>query len=219
MKRYWIAGSLVLVFFLITFLLLEKLNLSFLANSYDLLKVSGLGAALAGIGLLIADVILPIPASLVMIANGALFGVGVGMILSLVGNLGAALVGFFIGRRGEPMLARFVSYEERSQANHLLKEWGLLAIIVTRPIPLLAETTVVMAGASDMGWKPMILAALAGSFPIAVVYALTGATAANFGGGTLAFGLVLLVAGFFLVLGRRLNQTIRRPRTNEDVVC
>ena len=113
------------------------------------------------------------------------FGAG----LSLIGSLGAALVGFFIGRHGEQVLARFVPSEERSRANRMLDEWGVLAIIVTRPIPLLAETTAIMAGASTMGWRSMILATLAGSFPVAVLYALTGATAANLDSAILAFGL------------------------------
>jgi len=208
MKRYWTAIGLVLLFFLSIFLLVEQISPSFLANPYDLMGISGISAALTGVGLLVADIILPVPSSLIMIANGALFGVALGTILSMVGNLGAALVGFFIGRCGEPVLARFVPHDERSRANHLLKEWGLLAIIITRPVPILAETTVIMAGASTMRWRAMILSTLAGSFPVAVLYAITGATAANFDNAILAFGLVLLMAGLFWIAGHRLRGTI-----------
>jgi uncharacterized membrane protein YdjX (TVP38/TMEM64 family) len=169
--------------------------------------IRGINAALTGVGLLIADIILPVPSSLIMIANGALFGVAIGTFLSIIGNLGAALVGFFIGRRSEPVLARFVPPEERSRANHLLNEWGLLAIIITRPVPLLSETTIIMAGASTMDWRSMILATLAGSFPGAVLYALTGATAANLDNGILAFGLVLLIASLFWIAGHSLRRT------------
>jgi uncharacterized membrane protein YdjX (TVP38/TMEM64 family) len=80
----------------------------------------------------------------------------------------------------------------------------LLAIIITRPVPILAETTIIMAGASTMKLKPMILAALTGSLPIALLYALIGATAASFNNTMLAFGLTLLMAGLFWILGRRL---------------
>jgi uncharacterized membrane protein YdjX (TVP38/TMEM64 family) len=117
--------------------------------------INGINVALTGVGLLVGDIVLLVPSSLIMIANGALFGVAIGTILSIMGNLGAALVGFFIGRRGEPVLARFIPPEESSRANHFLNEWGLLAIIITRPVPLLLETTIIMAGASTMHWRSM----------------------------------------------------------------
>jgi hypothetical protein len=49
-------------------------------------------------------------------------------------------------------LERLVTAEERARANRLLERWGTLAIVVTRPIPLLAETVAIMAGASPLGW-------------------------------------------------------------------
>jgi uncharacterized membrane protein YdjX (TVP38/TMEM64 family) len=202
MKRYWTAVGLLLFVFLVIFLLVEQLHPSFLADPDDLMNSRSLGAGLTGITLLVADVVLPVPSSLIMIANGALFGVPLGTLLSLVGNLGAALAGFFMGRRGEGLLARVVSPDERARANHLLAQWGLLAIIVTRPIPLLAETTTVMAGASTMRWSPMILATVVGSFPVALLYALTGATAANFDSVVLSFGLTFVMAGLFWGIGR-----------------
>ena len=52
-----------------------------------------------------------------------------------------------------------------------------------------------MAGASPLGWRRVALAALAGSLPGALLYALTGAVAASFQNGALIFLLVLSVAG------------------------
>ncbi len=217
MQRYWTIVGLLLLFFLAIFLLLEQLNPLLLTDPSHLMNVRSVGAAIAGISLLIADVFLPVPSSLVMIANGLLFGVVLGVLLSLLGNLGAALLGFFIGRQGGPLLARFVPPLERNRANDLLAQWGLLAIIVTRPVPLLAETTVIMAGASTMRWKPMILANLAGSLPISLLYALTGATAASFDNTILAFSLTLLMAGLFWGLGRHFGtKTAKEPPMKRD---
>ncbi len=94
------------------------------------------------------DVALSVPSSLVMVAHGAHLGVVIGTVLSVVGSTGAALVGFALGRRGGPLLARLVPPEERTRADRLLARWGTLAIIITRPVPLLAQTTAVMAGTS-----------------------------------------------------------------------
>jgi uncharacterized membrane protein YdjX (TVP38/TMEM64 family) len=56
-----------------------------------------------------------------------------------------------------------------------------------------------------MTWRTMFLAALAGSLPTALLYALTGATAANFENMVLSLGLALLMAGLFWLNGRPLQ--------------
>ncbi|HXW01594.1 MAG TPA: VTT domain-containing protein, partial [Anaerolineae bacterium] len=132
-----------------------------------------------------------------------------GTVLSMLGYLGAGLVGFLIGRHSEAILARFVPPEEQARADRLLNEWGWFAVIMTRPLPLLAETTAIMAGASAMTWRSMLLASLAGSLPVALLYALTGATAANFDSIVLSLGFALLMAGLFWMAGRRLGITLK----------
>jgi uncharacterized membrane protein YdjX (TVP38/TMEM64 family) len=208
MKKYWTFIGLLLLLFLILFLIVEQLNVPILTAPHYLIQARSVSAASVGITLLIADVFLPVPSSLVMITNGAVFGVVLGTLLSLVGSLGAGLLGFFLGRWGGFLLARLVPPEERLQAERLLEKWGNLAIIVTRPVPLLAETTAIVAGTSTMGWKNMALATILGSLPAAFLYAFTGATAANFDNVWLTFGGALLMAGLFWALSDRLHKTI-----------
>ena len=155
--------GLVLLFSMAVFFLVEWLSPSFLTDPRQFMTTRSTGVALAGVALLTADVLLPVPSSLVMIAHGALFGVVLGTLLSLGGSLGAALTGFLAGRRGGPLLARVVPPEERVRADRLLARWGVFALMVTRPVPLLAETTAIMAGASTIGWGAVILASLVGS--------------------------------------------------------
>lgn len=213
MKRYWMLTVGMMVTFLVLFGIAEWLHIPLLTNPDPWLHRGGWIAAAVGVGLLIADVLLPVPASLVMIAHGALFGVWTGTLLSLLGAVGAALFGFALGRRGGPLLARLVPEDERRRADALLAQWGDLAIIVTRPIPILAETVSILAGASPMGWGRMVAATLAGSLPAALIYALTGATARNLFGNwdsvPLVFGLVIGVAGLFWMVGRRLRAPVK----------
>jgi uncharacterized membrane protein YdjX (TVP38/TMEM64 family) len=191
-----------LAFFLGLFFLVEALGIPLLVEPTPWLKSGGVLAAALGVGLLIADVLLPVPSSLVMVAHGALFGVVGGTLLSLTGSLGAGLFGFWLGRRGGGLLERLVPAAERERADYLLKRWGTLAVIATRPVPLLAETVAIMAGASPLGWGRMALAALMGSLPPSLLYALTGASAGKFQNTALVFAFVLLVAGLFWMLGR-----------------
>jgi uncharacterized membrane protein YdjX (TVP38/TMEM64 family) len=200
--------------FLALFLLVEAFDITLLKEPSFSLEHAGVLVGFAGVCSLVADVALPVPSSLVMIAHGALFGVAIGTLLSLVGSTGAALAGFAIGRRSDPLLARLVPVEELVLANRLLIRWGMLAIVVTRPVPLLAETTAIMVGTSRLGWGRATLAALAGSLPGALLYALTGAGAARFQNGALVFGLVLLVASSFWLVGRWLEPRLVRPESD-----
>jgi uncharacterized membrane protein YdjX (TVP38/TMEM64 family) len=197
-----VMGGMLAVF-LALFFLVEALGIPLLVDPTPWLKQGGVWAAVLGVALLIADVLLPVPSSLVMVAHGALFGVVLGTLLSLLGSTGAAVFGFWIGRRGGKLLERLVTAEERARANRLLERWGILAIIVTRPIPLLAETVAIMAGASPLGWGRTILAAFAGSLPPALLYALTGTSAGRFQNTALMFLFVLLITGIFWLVGRQ----------------
>lgn len=202
MKRYLLIVSAMMAFFLITFFIVEALGISLLGDPTPWMKHGGVLAAILGVGLLVADVLLPVPSSLVMVAHGALFGVVGGTLLSLLGSVGAALFGFAIGRRGGKLLEHLVTPTERERADRMLERWGALAVVISRPIPIVAETVAIIAGTSTLGWGRVTAAALAGSLPPALLYALTGATAANFQNTSLMFGVVLLVTGVFWLIGR-----------------
>ena len=201
MKRYLLTVVALIVLFTMLFVIVEALGVPLLSDPTPWMKHGGVLAACIGVGLLIADVLLPVPSSIVMVAHGALFGVLWGTVLSLIGSVGAAVFGFAIGRRGGRLLERAVTPAERARASSILTRWGTLAIIVTRPVPLLAETVAIMAGASSMSWRAVVLASIAGSLPPALLYALTGAAVADLQNTALMFGVVLLVAGLFWLIG------------------
>lgn len=218
MKRYWLVVVGVMVVFLIMFILFEKVvQIPLLQDPSNVMQAGTIGAAFLGVGLLVVDVFLPVPSSIVMILHGALFGVVVGTLLSVIGGLGASLVGFWLGRQGETLLSRWITEEEAYQANQLLKRWGWLAIIVTRPIPILAETVAIMAGASTISWRLMALAGLAGAIPAGMLYAITGATALNLDNFLLTFGFVMLMAGLFWLIGRSVQTKLMTGEPNKGI--
>ena len=206
MKRYLLTVVALIGLFTVLFVLMEALGVPLLSDPTPWMKHGGILAASIGVGLLIADVVLPVPSSIVMVAHGALFGVLWGTMLSLLGSVGAAVFGFAIGRRGGRLLERVVTPAERARASSILARWGTLAIIVTRPVPLLAETVAIMAGASSMSWRTIVAASIAGSLPPALLYALTGAAVADLQNTALMFAVVLLVAGMFWLVGIRVEE-------------
>jgi hypothetical protein len=143
LKWYPVVAAAVFALFLALFLIAQAWGVPVLTDPTPQLRQAGAPAAFLGVALLLADAVLPVPSSLVMIAHGAAFGVALGTLLSVIGSTGAALVGFGLGRRGGPLLDRFSSPRERSTADRLLKRWGVLAIVLTRSVPLLAETVAV----------------------------------------------------------------------------
>ena len=81
---------------LLLFALVEAAGVPLLTDPLPTLRAAGALAAVLGVALLVADVAVPVPASLVMLANGALFGLLPGAALSLLGGVGATVVGFAV---------------------------------------------------------------------------------------------------------------------------
>jgi uncharacterized membrane protein YdjX (TVP38/TMEM64 family) len=192
MKRIWIVVLCVLGFSLMCFALAELLGLSMDQHAPDWIRQSGALGMLLSVALLVADVFLPVPSSMIMIVNGALYGPWLGAMLSILGGVGATCAGYALGRSGHAAVRRWVSDAELERARLFFKRWGVLAVIVSRPVPLLAETVAIMAGLSGWGFGRTLVSAIGGVLPVAVIYAISGAMASQ-----QDYGL----ATFFLVLG------------------
>lgn len=206
MKRYGIAMALVTLAVLVSFGVVEALDFPVLTEPTGVVTGGGVLAAVAGVGLLVVDVVLPVPSSVVMLAHGAAFGVVAGAMLSLAGIVGAALFGVWLGQRGERLLG--VSDRDRQRARQLVDRWGVVSVIVTRPVPVLAEAVVVMAGSAGASPVKVGVAAAAGGVPAAVLYALAGSVARGAVSGVVVFALVLGIAAVAFVVAAR-----REPRS------
>lgn len=201
-KTYLKLSAALLVVLLVIVVVVEALGVRILTDPSPWLEKGGLIAGAVGVGLLAFDVFLPVPSSFVMVAHGALYGVLIGSLLSFVGSLGAVWFGFALGRYGERYLARLVPANERTQVTRLLDRWGPVAIIITRPIPLVAEAVAVLAGTSNMRWTTVTWSAIVGLLPFILLQTFVGAGAAATGNVALVAGLALLLATVFWWVGR-----------------
>ena len=201
MKHYLYLFLVFALFIILTFTLFEWLELPLLQDPTFLLERGGATAAGISIGLLGLDILLPIPASIIMIANGAVFGIMLGAMISLVGALIANITGYLIGKKSSQWLDRFVTQQEREQANQLMQRWGMVALIVTRPIPILSESVIVMAGTTRLPFNHMLLATVLGLLPGVLIYALTGAYAITVSNQIIGFLIVIGIAFVFWLIG------------------
>lgn len=214
MKRYATIFALLCAALLAMFGVAQAAGVAVLEDPAPLLGAGGAATALATTALLVADVFIPVPSSLVMIANGAFFGVAGGTMLTLVGAVGAALLGWALGRWGARPAERFIPADERARARGMVERWGALAVIASRPVPILAEAVAIAAGLSGMHPGRLAGAALLGSLPAAVLYAATGATSARLDSALLVFGLVLAVAAVAWLVGIRAGTRLRSASTS-----
>jgi uncharacterized membrane protein YdjX (TVP38/TMEM64 family) len=188
---------------LLLFVVAEILQIPLLSGATPLSGLDATGVAVVGPLLLAADVLLPVPSSVVMVAHGTLFGAALGTLLSLIGNLGAVLLGWVAGRRGQHLLLGRDTEAQMSRARRALDRWGPAAIIVTRPLPIIAETVTIMAGANGVRLIPVLVAGALGSLPLAIVYAIAGSAAATVVSTSAVFAVLVALSLATLLIGRR----------------
>ena len=132
------------------------------------------GEAALGIGfaILALDAVAPVPSSAAMIALGAFAGFWAAAVVSTAGLLAGAVVGYGLGRAGARLSRRdpTVSPDHTRQSHRR----AIVAVIVSRSIPLVAETTAVTAGAVRMRLALFVPAALVGGVVPAAAYAAIG---------------------------------------------
>lgn len=151
-------------------------------------------AALWIVGLLAADVFLPIPSSIVAVAAGVFLGFGLGSVTAWLGLTIGCLVGYAFGRRWGPATARKIVGEASWQrAEQWARRSGVGLVLCARPVPVLAEASTFYLGASRLAFGRYFLACSIGNAVIAVVYASVGSFSVSSGALEPA-----LMAGFVL---------------------
>lgn len=147
-------------------------------------------AWIIGIVLLIFDILLPIPATGIMAALGAVYGPWVGGAAGAVGSVCAGLIGYLIARfLGLKAGTRIASSEELERFQSFFDEWGAYAVILSRIMPIIPEVTTILAGLSGMNFRRFLPALMAGSLPVSFLFSWVGSYS-GFSPGT---GIVLAV--------------------------
>jgi membrane protein DedA with SNARE-associated domain len=167
--------------------------------------------ASATIGLLAADIVLPVPSSAVATLAGARLGWMPATACTWLGLTLGCGIGFHLARWwGAPLLDRCINPTDRTRLHRLLRDIGPAGIAVTRAVPVLAEATVLLAGAGGLPhrlfWTPAVLSNLA----LALAYTALGNWAAETG--WLPWALAASIA-LPLLLTAALRQLLRPTTT------
>ena len=127
---------------------------------------------------LTADVILPVPNGLTNTFAGMSLGWAIASFVVWIGlNLGATIA-YFIGRfAGEPIVKKIVGDREFTKAQTTLKDFNIIGLIISRPIPGFAELTAITAGLSKISFKAFFLVVGITNIGVAIIFSGIGAAA------------------------------------------
>jgi uncharacterized membrane protein YdjX (TVP38/TMEM64 family) len=139
---------------------------------FEARDVGGGVVALVAIALLAVDVVAPVPSSVVAALAGVALGPVVGASVVFVGLGLGCIIGYGLGSASATRL-RAVRSAGRAlaAATAIHSRHAAIAVIVARPIPLLAEATVVVAGLTRMPRRRFAAACGLGNAIVAVLYA------------------------------------------------
>lgn len=153
-------------------------------------------------GLLALDVFLPVPSSVVSAAAGVLLGFWWGTAVVCAGMTVSCALGYVVGARSTSLTRRLVGEAGLARAADGARRHGLVALALCRPVPVLAEASVVLAGTTGVRLGRFLLVCAWSNLGVAVVYAGVGAWSVSVNSFALAFLAAMAFPGLALVVAR-----------------
>lgn len=130
-----------------------------------------------GIPLMWADLVLPVPQTVVITALGMIYGTVLGGLLGSVGLITGGLLGYILMRTSaRRILLRFTGPKSLKRMETLFERGGAWAIVLTRSLPYsIPEAIVFLAGLAGMRIRKFTAALTVGSVPTAFAFSAIGA--------------------------------------------
>ena len=150
---------------------------------------------------LTADVILPVPNGITNTFAGMSLGWAISSVIVWIGlNLGATFA-YTLGRfAGRPIAKKLVSNKEFEEVRASLKNFNVIGLIVSRPVPGFAELIAITAGLSKIPFRLFILVVSTTNIGVAIIFSGIGAAAIENDSLSLVFiGAVIFPAVLYFV--------------------
>ena len=169
-----------------------------------------MAAAAVGGGLLSADIVLPIPSSLVLTTLGAILGSVPGTLVGAAGLSLGCVIGYSLGRAaGKAGQSWLPGGSGRDEVGSLLDRYGLAVVVACRAVPVLAEASIIAAGIGRLPPVRCLLAATLANLGMAAVYASLGSWAADASMFGAAFAASIAIPGLALAIAAGLKRNAR----------
>ena len=199
--RWVVLIGLLFALIIIPFLIFEKQFWelgTWLAEGH----ASGWASATTIAALLALDVFLPVPSSIVSTGAGVLLGFWRGTAVIWIGMTVGCAIGYAFGARAAIAARKLVGADGLTRAGRVMDRYGPWALVVCRPIPVLAESSVVFAGLVRTPVGPFIWLTTLSNLGIALAYAAVGAYSMHVQSFLLTFLGALALPGVAMLAGK-----------------
>ncbi len=138
--------------------------------------------AAAVTAILASDVFLPVPSGPISTLAGSQLGIVLGTAVSTLGMTLGAVIAFALAKTwGRPLAERYSSTQQLAELETACHNHGIWMLILTRPLPILAEACSLLVGALQMSWRQFLPTVFVSNFLIAATYSILGQQAADYG--------------------------------------
>ncbi len=176
--RQWILFLLLVTMVLVPFFLwgdawTERFSLP---CAVEWVKSFGFWSWLVGIVLLISDLVLPVPGTVVMSALGFIYGPVAGSLIAITGSFLSGAVGYWLCRLlGVKTAKKILGTKDFERGHRIFSEMGGWIVVLSRWLPVFPEVVSCMAGLNQMPVKRFHAALLCSAIPMGMLYACIGA--------------------------------------------
>jgi len=191
------------------------MNLQEILQFWDLgrlipvIKSLGFWAPLAGFGLAALRPCLPFPLGIpINMANGTLFGIWGGTLISWSGTCVGSAVGFAISRSvGQPVVYRWLKGDRWRKLEQWVRRRGFAAVVIGRLTPAVPYGPFsYVVGLTPMRFKAYFIATMLGSLPSILVGTVAGDLLRNAPGWMWVVVIAALLVGSAVVVRRGQQQ-------------
>jgi uncharacterized membrane protein YdjX (TVP38/TMEM64 family) len=177
-KRFVVVAGILIFLVLIPFAIWGEAFETWFSGEAAIEKARGWGvwAPLFLVGLLVADIFLPIPGTVVMSVCGYLYGPWWGGVLAAFGSWASGGIGYGLCRfAGRPLAERIAGSDALRDVETRFGTAGPLLVAISRCLPVLAETACCLAGLARMPLGVFGSALTLGAVPVGFLFAWIGA--------------------------------------------
>jgi uncharacterized membrane protein YdjX (TVP38/TMEM64 family) len=147
-------------------------------------------------------------------ACGLTLGFVYGSVASFAGMTISCLAGYALGRFGSSAAKKMLGKSETAQLEGFQKKYGLWLVLALRPVPILAESSILFSGITRQPFAKTMLTASLGNLIVSGIYAAIGAYGDMKESTITAFIASALIAGLMMLLAKRPYST-RKIQSNK----
>lgn len=182
----WIARTIgyglacVVLLGVLTYALWHALDLGDVEMSLEhieaLIRSWGMWGAVGAIVIMILHSFVPLPAEIIAMANGMVFGAFWGIALTWIGAMLGAIISFALARwLGQPLVRRLVPARNWDALQNWEADQGAAALLIARLIPVISFNLInYAAGLAGVKWPVFLWTTAIGILPLTILSVILG---------------------------------------------